>query len=125
MVGFVHRLLEIDEGWTRHVERGFTWSPAALAPFPHVIVATHVPPFRETCWHEGRISDDDWLPFFTCQAAGDALSEAMSAAPDRRMTVLCGHTHGGGEADVLPNLRVLTGGATYGRTEVQRVVEVG
>jgi predicted MPP superfamily phosphohydrolase len=37
--------------------------------------------------------------------------------------MLCGHTHGGGEAEMLPNLRVLTGPATYGRPEVQRVVE--
>jgi hypothetical protein len=99
--------------------------PAALARFRQVVVATHVPPFREACWHEGRVSGDDWLPFFTCKAAGDALAAAMAAAPDRRMTVLCGHTHGGGEALVLPNLRVLTGGARYGMPEVQRVLEVG
>jgi Icc protein len=28
--------------------------------------------------------------------------------------VVCGHTHGGGAVDVLPNLRVLTGAADYG-----------
>jgi hypothetical protein len=31
VVGFVHRLLEIDKGWTRYGERGFTWWPAAFA----------------------------------------------------------------------------------------------
>jgi hypothetical protein len=41
------------------------------------------------------------------------------------MTVLCGHTHGGGQAQILPNLRVLTGGARYGRLELQQVLEVG
>ena len=40
------------------------------------------------------------------------------------MTVLCGHTHSAGEAQVLPNLRVLTGGAEYGRPELQRVLAV-
>ena len=40
------------------------------------------------------------------------------------MTVLCGHTHSPGEAQVLPNLLVLTGGAEYGRPEVQRVLTV-
>ena len=84
-----------------------------------------MPPFREACWHEGRISDDDWLPHFTCKAVGDVLSEAMRARPDRQMTVLCGHTHGAGEAEILPNLRVSTGGAVYGEPEVQRVFEVG
>src|SRR5438874_8164912 len=82
--------------------------PEALRRFRHVIVLTHVPPFREACWHQGRISTDDYLPHFTCKAAGDALREAMAAQPDRQMTVLCGHTHGEGEARILPNLRVLT-----------------
>ena len=98
--------------------------PDALYQFRHVIVATHVPPFREACWHEGKVSDDNWLPFFSCKAVGDALVEAMAAAPDRTMTVLCGHTHGGGESLILPNLRVLTGGARYGRPEVQRLIAV-
>lgn len=98
--------------------------PQALEHFQHVIVLTHVPPFRESCWYQGRISDDDWLPHFTCKAAGDVLREAMAARPDRQMTVLCGHTHGEGEAQVLPNLRVLTGGAAYGEPRVQRVLEV-
>lgn len=98
--------------------------PNALARFRHVVVLTHVPPFREACWHEGKVSDDNWLPFFTCRAVGDVLREAMQAAPDRKMTVLCGHTHGSGEADILPNLRVLTGGAVYGNPHVQRVIEV-
>lgn len=98
--------------------------PDALARFQHVVVITHVPPFRESCWHEGKISGDDWLPFFSCKAVGDALVEAMKAAPDRMMTVLCGHTHGGGEAQILPNLRVLTGGARYGQPAIQQVLEL-
>ena len=56
--------------------------PDALARFRHVVVVTHVPPFRESCWHQGRISDDEWLPHFTCKAAGDALAEALWAHPD-------------------------------------------
>jgi hypothetical protein len=92
--------------------------PGALERFRHLIVLTHVPPFRETCWHAGRISDDHWLPFFACRAAGEALAEAMAGRPDRQMTVLCGHTHGAGEVQVLPNLRVLTGGATYGMPQI-------
>jgi 3',5'-cyclic-AMP phosphodiesterase len=98
--------------------------PDALERFKHVVVLTHVPPFREACWHEGNLSDDNWLPFFSCKAVGDALVEAMTAAPDRTMTVLCGHTHGSGETQILPNLRVLTGGARYGAPVVQRVLEV-
>lgn len=98
--------------------------PDALARFGHVIVLTHVPPFREACWHEGEVSDDNWLPFFACKVVGDALHDAMAAAPDRQMTVLCGHTHGSGKSQILPNLRVLTGGAVYGKPRVQQVIGV-
>ena len=74
--------------------------------------------------YEGRIAEDDSLPFFCCGALGDALREAMAGRPDRQMTVLCGHTHSAGEAQPLPNLKVLTGGAEYGEPTVQRVLEV-
>lgn len=76
------------------------------------------------CWHQGQISDDDWLPHFTCKAVGDVLRGAMAGKPDRRLTVLCGHTHGEGMVLLMPNLRVLTGGAEYGQPKVQRVLEV-
>lgn len=35
-----------------------TMLPDALRRFRHVIVLTHVPPFSEACWHEGKVSDD-------------------------------------------------------------------
>jgi 3',5'-cyclic AMP phosphodiesterase CpdA len=95
-----------------------------LERFPRLILLTHVPPFRESCWHEGRISDDDFLPHFTCRAVGDVLRELMQARPDRDLTVLCGHTHGRGYAEILPNLRVWTGGAEYGKPGLQPWVEL-
>jgi predicted MPP superfamily phosphohydrolase len=98
--------------------------PEALDRSRRVIVLTHVPPFREACWHRGQPSDDDWLPHFACRAVGDVLRDAMTAHPECEMTVLCGHTHSAGEAQILPNLRVLTGGAEYGRPEMQRVLTV-
>jgi Icc protein len=96
----------------------------ALAWAEHVVVATHVPPFREACWHEGAISNDEWLPFFTCKATGDVLRETFAARPLARATVLCGHTHSSGQADILPNLRVLTGAAEYGAPRIQQVIEL-
>lgn len=97
--------------------------PEALAAYGHVVVLTHVPPFVEAAWHEGRTSGEDWLPFFACKASGDALREAMRAHPDRRMTVLCGHTHGGGTAAIADNLTCHTGAARYGRPVVRRVFD--
>jgi len=98
--------------------------PDALERFRKVVFLTHVPPFREACWHQGAISDDQWLPYFTCLAVGDALREILAARPDRDCTVLCGHTHGAGTAEILPNLRVWTGAAEYRRPELQRLVEI-
>ena len=98
--------------------------PTALIRFKHVLVLTHVPPFRKACWHEGKISTDDFLPHFSCKAVGDVLFEQMQEHPENKMTVLCGHTHSGGEVDILPNLRVKTGAAVYGEPNLQEVLEV-
>lgn len=98
--------------------------PVALASHAHVICAVHVPPFAEASWHEGRPSNKDWLPFFSSKASGDAILEAARQFPEKKLTVLCGHTHGSGEYAPLPNVTVLTGGAEYGKPAVQRVFEV-
>ena len=114
------RLEALGDEAAAHVRR---WLPVAAERHPQVLVATHVPPFREACWYQGRPSDDEWLPHFSCRAVGDALLEAAAAAPQSQVTVLCGHTHGGGECRPLPNLRVLTGEAVYQRPRVQQVLE--
>jgi Calcineurin-like phosphoesterase len=96
----------------------------ALAARREVIILTHAPPFRESCWHEGRISDDDFLPHFACRAVGDRLAAIMRDRPGHTMTVLCGHTHSSGFARVSGNLMVYTSQAKYGKPELQRVFEL-
>jgi predicted phosphohydrolase len=98
--------------------------PLALDRYEHVVVLTHVPPFKESCWYQGRVGHHDWLPFFACQAVGDALRELMADRPDRRLTVYCGHTHNAGTAQILPNLQVFTGEAEYGAPQVNDVIEM-
>ena len=93
--------------------------PESLERFKNLLFLTHVPPFIESCWYEGKTSDENWAPYFTCKAVGDALLDLMGNRPDRRMTVLCGHTHSPGEARILPNLLVRTGRALYGHPEIQ------
>ena len=97
--------------------------PEALARYQEVVLVTHVPPFLEACWHEGQISNDQWSPHFTCHAMGQAILQIMGEHPDRKLTVLCGHTHGEGETRPLPNVRVLTGGAEYGAPRIVRTFE--
>ena len=108
---------EAAEYLDRHVRE-------ALSQRRDVIVLTHVPPFRDSCWHEGRISNDDFLPHFACRAVGDRLAAIMSGRPDRAMTVLCGHTHSPGVASILDNLTVRTGAAVYGEPTLQLVLDL-
>lgn len=87
---------------------------AAAAESERVLLLTHVPPFRAACWHQGQVSGDDWLPWFACDAVGRAVLEIAAANPTCSITVLCGHTHGSGCAQILPNLTVFTMGSSYG-----------
>jgi len=98
--------------------------PAALSKFDEVIVLTHVPPFKEATWHEGKISDNGYLPHFSSKAVGDSLVEIMEKHPDKKITVLCGHTHGGGECKVGDNINVITGSAVYGEPKITGFLEV-
>lgn len=96
--------------------------PQACARFKNIILLTHVPPFREACWHEGKISDDEFLPHFACKAVGEELVSIMAEYPECKLTVLCGHTHSSGVAKILPNLCVKTGSAEYGRPRLQELM---
>ena len=96
----------------------------AASRYDKIILVTHVPPFRESSWHKGTVSDEDYLPYFACKAVGNVLRKVMLAHPQSRLLVLCGHTHGGGELKVLENLHVLTGEAKYGKPAIQQVIDI-
>jgi Icc-related predicted phosphoesterase len=98
--------------------------PLAFVRHRRVIALTHVPPFPETTWYQGRIADPEWLPHFCAGAVGDALLEIMDAHPDHELLVVCGHTHTGGAAQIRSNLRVIVGSAEYGRPALQDVIEI-
>ncbi len=114
-------LKQLGDDAAAHIRR---YLPEALIRYQHVYLATHVPPLREACWHEGAISDDEWAPHFVCQAIGDAIMEIMPHWPTHLLTVLCGHTHGVGECRPLPNVHILTGGAEYGAPAITRVIDL-
>ncbi len=95
----------------------------AFESHTEVIALTHVPPFREACWHNRGYSDDNWLPFFAAKAVGDVMLRVMDERPECELTVLCGHTHSGGQTRLRENLLVLTGGAEYGKPMIQRAFD--
>jgi Icc protein len=114
-------LKAMGDAAARHVKAVL---PAALAEHEEVILLTHVPPLREACWYQGQVSNDEWLPHFTCLAVGEAILRIMRDHPHRRLIVLCGHTHSPGEAQPLANVRIITGGAEYGSPQIQQVFEL-
>ncbi len=97
----------------------------AMAAHRRIVVVTHVPPFPACATYQGRPSDENWLPFFCCRSIGDVLRKAAAARPEREVLVLCGHSHGGSDVEILPNLRVRTGEAEYRRPVVQDVIDFG
>lgn len=98
--------------------------PGALKRHQHVIVLTHVPPFHEAAWFQGRVSTTDYAPYFVCVAVGEVLKRIMMEHPRRTMSVLCGHTHEKAGAIVLDNLAVKTGGAVYGAPKIQEFLTI-
>lgn len=117
----ISAMQELANGAVEHFRKVL---PLAVEEHKKIIVLTHVPPFKEATWHEGEISGDDWLPFFSCNAIGDVLKDFMEKHPDAEMTVLCGHTHSSGEYSARPNLKVFTGRAEYGNPELQKIIEI-
>ena len=98
----------------------------ALESCDNIIIGTHVPPFRESCYYDGKISDDNYLPFFTCKMLGDMLLEVMKNYfnSNKQVIVLCGHSHGGSIYNPLENLEVICGDAKYGTTIKQRIIRI-
>lgn len=97
------------------------WLPQAAARHRRLFIVTHVPPFAEACRHAGQPSDASWLPHYSCKIVGDVLRRVLGDHPRCSATVLCGHTHGAADVQVMPNLRVLSGGVPeYGQPRIQR-----
>lgn len=90
----------------------------------HVMFATHVPPFAEATWHEGKQSSPDVLPYYTNKAMGYALNRWAGENPSRQLTTLCGHSHGRGQYQAATNHVVRTARAEYGEPELEFVFEL-
>lgn len=112
------RLQQFGDEAAKHIR---TQLAEAMQRFDHVMLLTHVPPFRELCYHKGELLDDEWAPHFCCIAVGEVIVEVMRDFPRRRVTVLCGHLHSSSQHNPLPNVSVMIGGAEYGHPSIVRV----
>jgi hypothetical protein len=102
---------------------------AGVEAATELLVLTHVPPYPEACVYDGEQSGPAWTPWFTCISTGEVLDAYAKAHPNQRITVLCGHSHGIGNYQRLPNLDVKTGGwpphvEGYGNPVVQATFEI-
>lgn len=89
-----------------------------------ILIVIHLPPFKESCMHEGEISNDDYLPFFASRITGDVLLEIAQANPGIDFKVLCGHTHSSSYYHPLANLTVKAGDAKYMAPKVQEIISI-
>jgi len=114
-------LRRLGRAAARHFRRML---PLALTSYRHVWIATHVPPFTEAALFEGRQCGPLHLPHFSNISAGKAIRGISKAFRNRRVTVICGHTHCGADVADAHGVRVLAGTAKPGIPAVQRVFEV-
>lgn len=97
---------------------------AAIAKQPRkIIIVTHIPPFKEASFYRGKISGDNYLPFYTCKATGDVLLQMATENNAIEFLALCGHTHGEAFYQPLPNLTVKVGKSEYYYPAVQEVID--
>ena len=96
----------------------------ALERYALVFVILHPPPFAENTLYNGKPSPADSLPHFSSKAVGDVLLTMADRYPQKRLIVLCGHTHVASESYLRPNLQVLSGAAEYRMPTVQRIFSV-
>ncbi len=88
--------------------------PYALQCYRHVWIATHVPPFTQAAFYDGKPCGRHHLPHFTNWSAGSAIQGIARSYPKNRITVLCGHTHSGAVVDIAEGLEVRAGSARPG-----------
>lgn len=89
-----------------------------------IIIATHVPPFPESCLHKGKQSDENWLPYFASKATGDVISNFAQNNSEIDILVLCGHTHSNASFKPSQNLEIKAGSAQYYSPKLQEIINI-
>lgn len=88
----------------------------------NMIIVSHIPPYRDVCMYNNKLSDELHLPWYTSKLLGDALSTAAAQLPECNFTVLCGHTHSYAEKRMEKNLLVIAGQGDYDSIAVSGII---
>lgn len=114
----------ICKGSIAHISSGI--KAAIKDKNSHIIVMTHVPPFKESYnsdKHRGTDSSSA-LPWYTSKMMGDTLLAASIAYPHVKFTVLSGHTHSNYDNDLRNNLNVRVGKSQYGAPQIAGFIDI-
>ena len=98
--------------------------PKALGQFKRVWIATHVPPFHQSLFHNGQRCGPLHAPHFGNLTAGRVIVGVSRQFYNRRIGVLCGHTHHAAACQLDKEIAVRVGGARRGCPEIQAVLDV-
>jgi predicted MPP superfamily phosphohydrolase len=93
--------------------------PLALARFQHVIIMTHIPPFHEAVVYAGKPCSPAHLPHYVNHSLGLVIRGIARAYPEKKITVLAGHTHCAKVTKMAHNVSVRVAGARTGRPSPQ------
>ena len=105
------RMQEMGKGSARAIRRIL---PLALSRFQHVVLLTHTPPYAKSVRYNGEACGRLHLPHYTNVSAGLAIRGIARAFPQRRITILAGHTHSANVTHIDPNICVRVAHARTG-----------
>lgn len=89
-----------------------------------IIIAIHVPPFRQNSLYNDKVSDFRFIPYFCSPSTGRVLKKFAKSYPQINFEVYCGHTHHKADYQALPNLKSRTGFAMYGYPQIEDIIEI-
>lgn len=117
-----HMLHKACQRWSEEeTDKAIPVLEHAAKGYQQVFLVTHFPVFRGACFApDGTldIPDRGWWPWSINTTFGHAIRDVTDRYPHVDFTVLTGHTHGGGKAQVAPNLTVVAGRAQYGNPQL-------
>jgi predicted phosphodiesterase len=90
----------------------------------NILLAVHVPPFKQNCTYFGLPMTNNFLSHFSSRILGDALYFLMRDKIKKNMVVLSGHTHESTEYSPLPNLISKTGKANILKPRAHKILNI-
>ena len=116
-----NRLKEMSEAATSLILEKLK---TAFDKVDNVILAVHVPPFKENCTHFGLAMTSNFLSHFSSKILGDALFFLMRNIPHKKLLVLSGHTHEETTYSPLPNLVSKTNKANLLKPRAHKILKL-